>query len=533
MFNDLAKALPVEALDRRARQDPDRTFVVFADGEEWSYARTAEEAWKTANALREHGVVEGDFVSVWLPGGKDAVRLFFGILAVGAVFAPLNLSYRGRLLEHVVNITRSKLLVGHQDLLERLDGLDLPDLKAIVAMSGDRDRARSVNGINVAADELRGAPDRPVLERPRHPSDPMSLIFTSGTTGASKGVLQSYIYCEEFTDGGPYKDMGPDDRLYLCLPVFHIPFPTFLSKTVRCGGSVVVAHGFTASSYWSEVRNYGVTKVILVASMAAVLLEQPVSADDRNHAVRTVALSPNIPENKEFERRFGLLPVSAYGSSEVGLPLTTGAIGEDDYTTCGWLRPGYEARIVDAFDQELCDGEVGELVVRADRPWSLSSGYKGMPEATANLWRNGWMHTGDAFRRDADGRYYFVDRKKDMIRRRGENISSAEVETEVVSYPGVQRAAAFGVPDPRGEEEVMVLVECSPSVRIDPEQLTRYLVERLPHFMVPRYIEVCDELPITAATMRVQKAELRSKGVTSNTWDREAAGIVLKRERLR
>jgi crotonobetaine/carnitine-CoA ligase len=199
--------------------------------------------------------------------------------------------------------------------------------------------------------------------------------------------------------------------------------------------------------------------------------------------------------------------------------------------TCGTIRPGVDVRLVDENDCEVAIGAVGEMLVRTDRPFAMNSGYHKNPEATAKAWRNGWFHTGDAFRRDADGYYYFVDRVKDAIRRRGENISSFEVENDIVAHPDVREAAVIGVPSEYSEDEVMAVIAPVPGRSIDRAALMGFLETRLPYFMVPRYIRILDELPKTP-TAKVMKAELRKDGITPDTWDREAAGIKLKREKL-
>jgi crotonobetaine/carnitine-CoA ligase len=199
--------------------------------------------------------------------------------------------------------------------------------------------------------------------------------------------------------------------------------------------------------------------------------------------------------------------------------------------TCGRVRKGFEARVVDEFDMEVPAGTVGELIVRADEPWTMNHGYNANAEATARAWRNGWFHTGDAFRRDEAGNFFFVDRMKDAIRRRGENISSFEVEAEIVAHPKVREAAVVGVPSEFGEDEVMAIVAPVPGAEIDPVELIAFLTTRLAHFMVPRYLRFLSELPKTP-TQKVEKHLLRNDGVTDDTWDRESAGIRLKREKL-
>jgi carnitine-CoA ligase len=199
--------------------------------------------------------------------------------------------------------------------------------------------------------------------------------------------------------------------------------------------------------------------------------------------------------------------------------------------TCGKVRKGVEVRLVDENDCEVALGEVGEMLVRTDRPWAMNSGYYKMPEATARAWRNGWFHTGDAFRQDEDGYFFFVDRMKDAIRRRGENISSFEVEAEIVAHPDVREAAAIAVPSELDEDEVMAVVAPAPGKTIDPVALIEFLRDRMAHFMIPRYIRVLPELPKTPSA-KVLKTELRKEGITPDTWDRDKAGIQIKRDRI-
>jgi crotonobetaine/carnitine-CoA ligase len=216
--------------------------------------------------------------------------------------------------------------------------------------------------------------------------------------------------------------------------------------------------------------------------------------------------------------------------TEVSSPIVSGP-NPTKRGTCGKKRDGVDVRLVDENDCEVLVGEVGEMIVRTDRPWAMNSGYYKNPEATAEAWRNGWFHTGDCFRQDEEGFYYFVDRRKDSIRRRGENISSFEVEAEVVAHSGVREAAAYGVASDVTEEDVMVAVAPVDGATIDPQELLEFIVDRAPYFMVPRYIRILSELPKTPSA-KVQKHILRNEGVTDDTWDREQHNIKIKREKL-
>jgi crotonobetaine/carnitine-CoA ligase len=253
------------------------------------------------------------------------------------------------------------------------------------------------------------------------------------------------------------------------------------------------------------------------------LLAAPPSEDDRNVPLKFIWSAPLIPETKEFMDRFDVTVNTGFGSTETGGPLAGIEIDGSNLRSCGKLNAdprGYEIRLVDEIDGEVPTGEVGELIVRASCPWTLNVGYYRNPEATAEAWRNGWFHTGDAMTRDADGNYYFVDRFKDCIRRKGENISSFELEAYARSYPGVAESAAVGVPDPTGEQEVKIFIVPKPGETVDLDALGTWLAEQMPKFMIPRYLETVEEFPKTPATGRIQKSVLRTLAAGAAQWDR-------------
>jgi crotonobetaine/carnitine-CoA ligase len=270
--------------------------------------------------------------------------------------------------------------------------------------------------------------------------------------------------------------------------------------------------------------------------MVSYLLKQPARDDDLDNPLRIAYMGP-LSHVEEFSTRFGVGVYTAFGMTEVPVPIRS-ELNPRDPRSCGRaIDPdAYEVRIVDEHDIPVDAGQPGELIVRHRLPWVMNSGYHGMPEATARAWLNGWFHTGDQFIVDEDGNFFFVDRVKDAIRRRGENISSFEVESEVLSHPAVEEVAAVAVPNPEvgaatGDEEVKVVVVLVQGKALTHEQLTEYLVERMPRHWVPRFVEFAAGLPKTPS-FKVKKAELRAAGVTAATWDRERAGIVLKREHL-
>lgn len=513
-------------LRRRAVEQPDLVYAIFEDDERWTYGETLAVAEGMAHGLRACGVSNGDAVLSWLPNGPDALRTWFGANLLGAVYVPLNTAYRGRLLEHAVRLAGARVAVVHVDLVPRLAEIDTAGLERVIVVGGP---APALAGVETSDDAGTRTPGAIVPDRPVEPWDPYAVILTSGTTGPSKGVVCSYVQIAACAGAAFAERFGPGDRYMVNLPLFHAGGTIGTAAAILLGGGIAVVDGFATAGFWAAVRRTGTTHVTLLGVMATFLAKQPAGSDDRGHPLRCVFMVPLIDDAAAFVARFGVELVSMFNMTEVSIPIVSEP-NPVSRGTCGRLRRGIEARIVDHADRELPDGEVGELILRATRPWALNSGYRGAPEATAEAWRNGWFHTGDAFRR-VDGEYFFVDRGKDTIRRRGENISSFEVEVELAGHEDVREAAAVAVPSEHGEDDVLAIIAPVPGREVDPVALTEYLAERMAHFMVPRYVRVLDELPRTP-TNKVEKHRLRAEGLTPETWDREAAGIRLRRQRL-
>jgi crotonobetaine/carnitine-CoA ligase len=332
----------------------------------------------------------------------------------------------------------------------------------------------------------------------------------------------------------PIQDLTEDDAYYMPDPMNHISGKTPLYSMAVVGGRVVIRDGFTTAAYWDDIDRHHCSTTGMLGAMPAFLWQQPARDDDADHALVNVWMAPLVPNLDEFKARFGVRVTTSYGSVEHSVPIRAGTWDTSSATwrSCGKRRegwPAYELRLVDEHDFDVAPGEIGELVVRTSEPWTMNAGYLGMPDKTAEAWRNGWFHTGDAFTCDADGNFTFVDRTRDCIRRRGENISSFEVEAEVNAHPLVAECAAIGVPSEFGEEEIKVLVVSQPEADVQPDDLIRFLIPRLPRFMVPRYVEIVRELPKTDATLRVKKYLLRDNPINDATWDREVAGIEIPR----
>ena len=314
------------------------------------------------------------------------------------------------------------------------------------------------------------------------------------------------------------------------LPLFHVGGTIFLYVMLAKGGSCVVEDSFRTDGFWESVRRNGVTSTCLVGAMTPFLLKLPPSNRDRDHPMRSIVTIPWNEDSLALGQRYGIDMYTGFNMTEISSPITSEA-NPPKIGTCGTARDGVEVRVVDENDCEVAPGVVGELIVRTDRPWAMNHGYYKNPEATAKAWRNGWFHTGDAFRVDGDGNYFFVDRFKDSIRRRGENVSSFEVEAEICAHPAVREAAVVAVPAAESEDEILVAVSLTDGATLSPQELIEHLRPRMAHFMIPRYVRMLADLPKTP-TNKVEKYLIRKDGVTADTWDRDAAGIVVKREKI-
>jgi crotonobetaine/carnitine-CoA ligase len=325
-------------------------------------------------------------------------------------------------------------------------------------------------------------------------------------------------------------DLTDGDAFYMPFPMHHITGRTPLYVMALVNGRAVIRERFDTAAFWPDIEHYRCTVGVLMGPMTAFLWQQEPRDDDALHPLEKVWMVPLVPYIDEFKARFGVRISTFFGSTEQGPVLYTRDASSAMWKSCGRLRegfPGCDIRVVDHDDYEVGPGEVGELILRTSEPWTMIAGYFGMPDKTAEAWRNGWFHTGDAFTYDAEGNFYFVDRAKDCIRRRGENISSFEVEAEVDAHPLVVESAAIGVPSELGEEDVKVVVVTQPDATLTPEALIEFLVPRMPRFMVPRYVEFVPELEKTEATLRVKKYLLRENALNDNTWDRDATNIAL------
>lgn len=494
-------------IERQASENPDKECIAFENDERWTYGEALLEAYRASNVLRRIGVQRGKTILIFLPNGKDFIRAWWGAAFLGAIVIPVNTAYKGEMLRHVCHDSSASHIVTTPDLSERIRDLGL-DLQII-------DPAVLAEGLC----------EGPKMDEWIEPWDIHSIIYTSGTTGPSKGVMCTYF--QVYSNG--YTPMvAGDETMLIDLPLYHVGGMVLAYTGWTFGGRVALHAVFSGSRYWDRIRETGATIAAMLGTIPAFLEKMPPRLDDSDNPLRAVVCAPMVNDPEAFMKRFGIKGLyTHYGSTEMNTVLINGP-NVIDPKSCGRVRPGFEVRLVDDHDIPVPTGEVGELIVRHNLPWVLTLGYWRRAEETARAWRNGWFHSGDLLRRDEEGNYFFADRKKDGLRRRGENISSFEVEREVMSYPDVLEAACIGVPSEFGEDEIKVFVVLHEGINFHPETLIHFLVSRMPYFMVPRFVEVVPKLPKTA-TNRIKKYELRSKGVDLETWDREAAGLKVTR----
>jgi crotonobetaine/carnitine-CoA ligase len=507
-------------LERHARNWPDEVFMTFSDGTTWTREQGVRQAYGAAHALRAAGVRQGDRVAIMLGNGPDFFRAWWGVSFLGATMVPVNTAYRGTLLGHLLRLAAPRHIVA--------------DTAGFAAVDALQD-ASVVPPVRLSPADLGSESGRaPELERPITIRDAAALVMTSGTTGPSKLAVNSHLHL--FLGGSWFtheRSRGREDVFLVDLPLFHGAALWLGTAALVSGVRLAVRPAPDLKNYWEVLRDSGATMAILLSAMVPILLGQPPRAVEREHTLRTMITNPPPPDIAAFMDRFALPEAwTGYGMTEVPAPLTYVAEDEMRPGYCGRQRRGFECRLVDDDDIEVPEGSPGELIVRADQPWMIAHEYVDNPEATARVWRNGWFHTGDMMRREGE-QYFFVDRAKDAMRRRGENVSSVELEAEIRTHADVAEVACVPYrPEGTVEDEVKAWIVPAPDSQVDFPELLRYCVDRMPYFMVPRYFELIEDLPKTPS-LRVKKFELRSRGNGSATWDREEHGLRVTRSGIR
>lgn len=501
----------------------DRPLLQLA-GTRWSHREAAELTARRAASLQAAGVAQGERVALLCSNRCELLETFLACGWLGAMSVPLNTASMGPQIAYYLANSGARLLVIEAGFVERLALVDLAATALQVIWIVGSDEAASVPSTlqGVACLPWPKAGDA-IEPAPVAPGDALAILYTSGTTGPAKGVLCPHAQYHWWgVHSAQVLGVTGQDVLCTTLPLFHINALNTLAQALLSGGQVVYQARFSASGFWPEMVAVQATVIYLLGAMVPMLLAQAESAAERQHRVR-IGLGPGVPASAgaAFLLRCGVPLLEGYGSTETNFVIANRA----DTThpgAMGWLRTGFEARVVDEHDVALPAGEAGELLLRADEPFAFASGYFGMPDKTVEAWRNLWFHTGDRVVCEADGCFRFIDRIKDAIRRRGENISAYEVEQVLQMHPAVASVAVFPVRSELAEDEVMAAVVLRADAAVDGPGLVEFCASRLPKFAVPRYIEFMADLPRTE-NGKVQKYRLRERGVTAASWERPGA----------
>ena len=546
-LDDLGPALPrerwtlVEAVRHQARAQGEREFLSFENGERFSFAEFDRLTDCLATALANLGLTAGDRILGLLTNSKEFMITMIATHKIRAVFVPVNTELRGGFLEHQIINSSPRIIVVDDNLMGRFSSFDPSEtgIETVVGVGDESSPDISKLGLLAEVSQVRmdslldTTPNTEKLADPS-PSDVCTIMYTSGTTGPSKGVLMPQGHCYLFALGiVAAMELTEQDRYFCCMPLFHAN-GLFMQvyASLLAGSSCHVTKRFSVTDWLNIVREENITVTNALGVMPEFIFRSPPSPNDRDHKMTRILAIPVAEEwGVAMQERFGVKLRQGFGMTEVNMvaysdlddPVMSGCAGPP-------LSDFFEVIIADPdSDVELPRNQVGEILVRPKIPFCFNVGYFKMPDKTVEAWRNLWFHTGDAGRMDSEGRLFFVDRIKDRIRRRGENISSYELEQTLNEYPGVIESAAVGlrVPGAGGEDEIKAVIAIDgPSP--DPEAFLDWCVPRMPRHTVPRYLEFVAELDKTASG-KIRKQAIRDAGVTENTWDRESIGYVISR----
>ena len=546
-LDDLGPALPrerwtlVEAVRHQARAQGEREFLSFENGERFSFAEFDRLTDCLATALADLGLTAGDRILGLLTNSKEFMITMIATHKLRAVFVPVNTELRGGFLEHQITNSSPRIIVVDDNLMGRFSSFDPSEtgIETVVGVGDESSPDISKLGLLAEVSQVRmdslldTTPNTEKLADPS-PSDVCTIMYTSGTTGPSKGVLMPQGHCYLFALGiVAAMELTEQDRYFCCMPLFHAN-GLFMQvyASLLAGSSCHVTKRFSVTDWLNIVREENITVTNALGVMPEFIFRSPPSPNDRDHKMTRILAIPVAEEwGVAMQERFGVKLRQGFGMTEVNMvaysdlddPVMSGCAGPP-------LSDFFEVIIADPdSDVELPRDQVGEILVRPKIPFCFNVGYFKMPDKTVEAWRNLWFHTGDAGRMDSEGRLFFVDRIKDRIRRRGENISSYELEQTLNEYPGVIESAAVGlrVPGAGGEDEIKAVIAINgPSP--DPEAFLDWCVPRMPRHTVPRYLEFVAELDKTASG-KIRKQAIRDAGVTENTWDRESIGYVISR----
>ena len=529
---DPAERQLIALLEARIRQTPAR--ALFSDR---NATLTAEDflarGRHAAQVLVDRGLQRGERIAVLCGNRREVIDLLVACSLLGIVMIPINTASKGTQLAYYLNNSRARLLItepprlSHLESAHQSDPQKLPFLESILVVEMD-DRTPAAIG-SIALKSFKPADTPLPITQQTACSDLAVVMYTSGTSGPSKGVMcsQAQLYW-----WGHYsmKNIGvnSDDVLYTCLPLFHINALSTFYQALISGARMHLGERFSVSRLYDELIETQATVTYLLGAMVPMLLSRGTDGKERQHRVR-VALAPGVPEkyHREFEAATGITVLDGFGSTETNFVICSRL----DRPKPGWMGievDGFQARVVDDNDNEVSIGMPGELLLRQSEPYAFSSGYFEMPEKTAEAWKNLWFHTGDRVLRDEHGYFRFLDRIKDSVRRRGENISSQEVEQVIATLEAVEGVAVYAVPSELAEDEVMCTISLRPGTVLDPLDVIRWCEPRLSHFAIPRFVRFSSDVPLTE-NGKVQKYKLRALGVTSDTWDLAVSGYKVNR----
>lgn len=516
----------IKLVEKRAETVGEAPFLYFRD-QVIDFSTLNQKVNKAAHALVEMGVKKSDHVCLLLPNCPEFIYLWFALAKIGAVMVPLNTHLRGDGLTYIVNHCDAKFIVVDEDLYEAYAASEPSLVNIEQRIWRGEQTSMPINFVGLEG-LLDAADDKLLHNEDVKDRDPLAIIYTSGTTGPPKGAMISHLNylntAQVWIDD--YIRCRQDDIFYTCLPMFHANAQMFTTMgSLYSGRPFVLGERFSASRFFNEIRRHKATIFNYIGGILTILMKLPEREDDSENPVR-LTFGGAAPKEiwLDFEKRFNIKVLEGYGATETSaLPLCNptnniriGSVGRSTRIA--------DVTIWDDNNRELPIGQSGEIMVREKIPHSMFLGYYKQPDKTAEAWVEGWFHTGDRGYQDEDGYFYFLDRIKDCIRRRGENISSYEIEKVINSHPKVFDSAAVAVPAEVGEDEVKIYVVLKPGKYLDPHDLTVFCEGRMAYFMVPRYVEFLDDFPKTP-TERTQKFELRKRGI-GNAWDREKMGDI-------
>ncbi len=518
-----------ETFEKRVERDGKKPFVFFRD-QVIDYFTLQGKVHRAANLLRELGVRKGDPVCLFLPNCLEFLYLWFGLAEIGGVMVPLDINLRGEGLKYIINHCDAQSIIVNERLLGTYSTIER-DLKRIKHRIWHGDADPPGDDFLFLSRLMEEAEEKAPPPLAIRGEDPLGILYTSGSTGPPKGVMISHF---NYLNSGEIwaKDVihaRPDDIFFTTLPLFHANAQMLTTMgSLLCGHPFVLRERFSASRFFDEIRQYGATIFNYIGRMLAMIMKQPERADDADNPARAAfGGAPSQMIWRGFEKRFKLTLVAGYGLTESGGVCMCNPLGGIKEGSIGKPLRHSDATIWDENNMEVPIGQNGEIVVKERVPYSMFLGYYKQPDKTKEAWEGGWFHTGDRGYRDENGYFYLIDRIREGIRQREENISALEIEKVVNSHPKILESAAIPIPSDLGEDDIMLFAVLRPEEYLDPKELVAFCEERIAYFMIPRYVQYVEELPKTSM-QKIQKDELKKRGI-EDAWDREKAGYKLTR----